>query len=304
MWTDELLRLLGYEIQHHTVSGGLPDFDWGKLQALAQLYEANGNVLPDPGSVAQEDLRVVCERIGAILGAVQAEIRAGRPAIVWHAFTSAEFDVVAGYDENSGTFYGRGSYAGCGDSYAEAPWGRMVTAAYVGGPPAAITIGERVRHFDARAAEIAALRDAVRHARSQNNADKLGGKEWVMLDGLRCYDRWVDDWRVPERKRTAGDAYCLGVYRSTHRAAAGFLREIAPDYPQAHSHLARAAGAFTAEADALDAAVPLLGWEAPEGPDPARNARLVPLLDRARDGYARAIEAVECALEAIGAPAG
>ena len=117
-----------------------------------------------------------------------------------------------------------------------------------------------------------------------------------MLDGLLCYDRWIDDWRGPQKKRTSGDSYCLGVYRSTHRAAAGFMREIAPRYPLVEAQFERAAAAFAGEADALDAAVPLLGWDAPEGPDPERNARLVPLLRQARDGYARAIDEVEAAL--------
>ena len=54
--------------------------------------------------------------------------------------------------------------------------------------------------------------------------------------------------------------------------------------------------AVAGEADALDAALPLIGWDAPEGPDPDRNARLVPLLRRARDGYACAIDEIEAAL--------
>jgi hypothetical protein len=297
MWTDALVDLLGFEIQHHKLTDSVPDFDWDQLQPLAQLYEANGNVLPPAESLEQAEQRTMCAQVNAIIEAVKSEIRAGRPAIVWHAFTFAEFDVVAGFDESIGSFYGRGSYAGAEDGYAEAPCGRMVTAAYVGGQPSAITVGERVRPFDARSAEVSTLQEAVRHARSQNNADTIGGEQWAMLDGLLCYDRWIDDWRCPERKRTSGDSYCLGVYRSTRRAAAGFLREIAPRYPEVQSQFGRAAEGFSAEADALDAAVPLLWWEAPEGPDPERNAQLVPLLSQARDGYARAIDEIESALE-------
>ena len=74
------------------------------------------------------------------------------------------------------------------------------------------------------------------------------------------------------------------------------MRELVPEYPRVQAHFERAAVAFTTEADALDAAVPLLGWDAPEGPDPERNAQLVPLLGQARDGYARAIDEIESAL--------
>ena len=61
-----------------------------------------------------------------------------------------------------------------------------------------------------------------------------------------------------------------------------------------------AAQAFVSETDALDAAVPLLGWESPEGPDPERNTRLVPLLQKAMDGYAQAIDTIESVLVQIG----
>ena len=300
MWTDALVDLLGYEMRHYKLTDGVPDFNWDQLVSLAKLYEANGNVLPETSDLEGADLRAMREGLGTIIDAVRDEIRAGRPAIVWHAFTFAEFDVVAGFDETEKVFIGRGSYAGNDDGYAQAPWGRMVTAGYVGGQPAAITIGAHVRPFKARSAEIAALQEAVRHARSQNNADKIGDKEWTMLDGLLCYQRWVDDWRSPEKTRGSGDSYCLGVYRSTHRAAAGFLREIAPRYPQAQDQMEHAAQAFVSETDALDAAVPLLGWESPEGPDPERNTRLVPLLQKAMDGYAQAIDTIESVLVQIG----
>jgi len=300
-WTDALVDLLGYEMHHYKLTDSVPDFNGDQFVSLTKLYEANGNVLPETSDLEGADLRAMREGSSAIIDAVKDEIRAGRPAIVWHAFTFAEFDVVAGFDETEKAFIGRGSYAGNEDGYAQAPWGRMVTASYVGGQPSAITIGPRLRPFDARRAEIAALQEAVRHAQSQSNADKIGGEEWAMLDGLLCYQRWIDDWRSPEKTRGSGDSYCLGVYRSTRRAAAGFLREIAPRYPQAQDQMEYAAQAFISEADALDAAVPLLGWESPEGPDPERNAHLVPLLQRARDGYAQAIDTIESVLVQIGA---
>ena len=117
----------------------------------------------------------------------------------------------------------------------------------------AILVGERTGKYDARAAEIAALQEAVAHAHSTQNVDRLGGEGWFMLYGLACYDRWIRDFAGdPPRLPTMGDRYCFGVNRSTHRAAAGFLRELAAKYPEGKEPLERAAMHLSAEADALN----------------------------------------------------
>lgn len=169
-------------------------------------------------------------------------------------------------------------------------------------PPAgALLIGRRTGRFDARKAEIAALQEAVRHARSQKNVDKLGGDTWVMLQGIACYDRWIDEFRSdPNKKRGMGDAYCYGIYRSTHGAAAGFLREIAPNYPKGAEHLKLAADSFEREVDWLRKGEKLLGWDSPEGPDAKRNAEAAEVLDHARDAYAAGIAEIAKALAAEG----
>ena len=41
-------------------------------------------------------------RLPEMLRRVKEEIHAGRPVIVWHAFTTAEFDVVCGFDDEKG----------------------------------------------------------------------------------------------------------------------------------------------------------------------------------------------------------
>ena len=51
-----------------------------------------------------------------ILARVKGEIRGGRPVLLWHAFTTAEWDVVCGFDNSQGIFYGRGSYLGLEES--------------------------------------------------------------------------------------------------------------------------------------------------------------------------------------------
>jgi hypothetical protein len=265
---QNLVKMLGYEMTY------LP------------LYRQGGD------SSQTFDLERESERV---IRHIKQEIRAGRPAIVWHAFTTAEWDVVAGFDDDTHMFFGRGSYSGV-DAYAQADQKRLITCLDICPAIGAILVGDRVTAFDARTAEIAALQEAVRHARATRGPDQVLDGEWTMLQGLLCYQRWIDDWRSPEKTRASGDSYCLGVYRSTHRAAAGFMHELASKYPQVQASFERAAAAFAEEADTLDAAVPLLGWDAPEGPDPERNARLVPLLRQARDGYARATDEIEGAL--------
>jgi hypothetical protein len=267
----ELVSLLGYQATH------IP---------LHQLSE-DGSQAVDP------------ERADQVIAQVKEEIRAGRAALVWHAFSFCEWNVVAGFDDEKHLFLGR-SPRPTGGGYAEADQRRTITCQEVCPALGVILVGEKVGELDRQSAEINALREAVRHAHSTEGQDRLEGDEWVMLHGLLCYDRWVDDWRSLEKELTLGDMYCEGVYRGTHRAAAGFLRGIAAKYSQAEHHLERAAEAFVTEADALDGAAPLIGWGAPAGPDAERNARVVPLLQRARDAYARAIDEIEGSLAVLG----
>jgi hypothetical protein len=109
----------------------------------------------------------------------------------------------------------------------------------------------------------------------------------------------VDDFRSADKKRGPGDAYCQLVYSSTHRAAGQFMREIARRHPRSTRPLLAGAREFAAEADALDEAGPLMGWQSPEQ-DASRNARLWPIMDRARGHYAAAIGCIEDALAAMG----
>jgi hypothetical protein len=259
--------------------------------ALARLFGYEVESMPLDGEGDEREAR-----LAELLARVKGEVRAGRPALLWHAFTSAEWDVVCGFDDESHEFYGRGSYMGR-DAYARAGEARTLTCLDICPALGAVFIGAKTGGFDARAAELAALREAVRHARAMQQPD---GKGWMFCEGLQCYDRWVNEFAADaSRKRGAGDAYCLGVYRSTHRAAGDFMRELALRYPEATSHFDRAAACFTAEADALDRCAPDLGWDSPEGPDAQRNARAGRLLGVARDQYALGIAAIEQALSVI-----
>jgi hypothetical protein len=256
------------------------------------------------GSEAEALVRPVEE----VVERVKAEVRAGRPVPVWHAFTTAEWDIVCGYDDTRGVFLGRGSYAGTPKAYAEAPQARMAEAVSVCPAFGAMIIGSKTGNFDARAAELAALEEAVRHAHGQRDPflDDPAARPvpWRMRQGEACYDAWIrryadDPNTVPT---TQEDRYPLGVHASTRQAAPAFLREIAPHFPEAKLSLDRAGEHLATEAETLSELMrDLLGWEANwNEPDAAKAARTVELLTRARDDYTRGIRDLERALAAIG----
>jgi len=264
MWPDGLIRLLGYD-------------------CVVSFVAENKD---DAVTLVQQ-----------LIPLVKEEISANRPVLAWHAFTAAEWDVICGFDDDTHEFLGRGSYAGMED-YARADQERMASAVDICPAFGIIRIGEKTSEFNAREAEVAALKEAVRHAREIKEEAEPG--KWVMFEGIQCYDRWINEFRDdPERKRGLGDAYCLGIYHSTHRAASGFLREIALNYPEASEYLLEAAESYSCEADVLDKCMPLLWWNSPECPDLERNAEAAVLLAQARDHYAEGIESIESGLEAI-----
>lgn len=262
MTTKDLIDLLGYEVKSLALTGE------GESRA----------------ALAAE-----------MIARAKEQIDAGRPALVWHAFTQYEWDVVCGYDEADHTFLGRGSYLGL-DELAKAPQTRTTSCDIC---PGALFVGAMIRPFDAQRAERAALEEAVRHAHAKPNAEDTGSGKWVFLEGLGCYERWAADFKSPTKTRGPGDSYCYGVYRSTHRAAAGFLTEIAVRHPSAQQHLLSAASHFAKEADVLDSGEALLSWGAPEGPDVDRNQRTAELLGAAGSEYAAGIAAIETALASM-----
>ena len=298
METQELPKLLGYEVETLSCEGG--GWERGEKNAAGRLARlAKKGVLPDEDAIADPELKELRRRLQNLIERTKDEVRKGRPVVFWNAFTTAEFDVVCGFDNEKRVLMGRGSYAGNGKTYAMAAETNAIMTALVGGCPTAILIGDKKGTFDQRQAEVAALKEAVSHAKSTNDHDKLEGGKWVLLEGLSCYDRWISDFQKPNYKRGMGDAYCYGIYRDTHRAAAAFLREIAPRYPAARAQLEQAAGHFLAEADTLKGAESLLWWRSPAGPDAARNKRAVEILKKARDEYAAGIQDIEQALAQI-----
>lgn len=266
--------------------------------ALLRLlgYGAEALLLSSPGVDVEPGVRRVVAR-------VKEEVRAGRPVIVWHAFTNYEWDVVCGFDEETKQFLGRGSYQGV-DELATAAEGRMAGGSDVR-PDMAVIVGEKTGAYNARTAELTALEDAVRHAHAPKDqflAERAGHElPWRFRRGLACYEGWISRFIAdPRRIPDAGDRYCLGIYRSTHRAAAEFLRELVPKYPEVASHFGAAAARFEAEADALDGFYQLCGgWAGWQEPDAAKAAQAAKLLKAARNEYAAGIGEIEKALGVI-----
>jgi hypothetical protein len=218
--------------------------------------------------------------------------------LLWHAFTTVEWDVVCGFNEAQAVLYGRGSYAGMDErEYATAAENRALTCLDICPALGAVFVGEKVGFFDEYEAEMAALREASRHGRAMKPEHGEDGK-WIFLEGIQCYQRWAREFREdPKRGRTAGDSYCIGIYRSTHRAASAFLRELAMKYPSASVELCRGQQAFEVEADLLDRCALFLGWDTPGEADARRNERVADLLEKASKAYATGIEAVEMAIQ-------
>ncbi len=241
----------------------------------------------------KDDIEDAKRNMAALIPKIKDSIRARRPVLLWYAFVDTAYEVVVGFDDAEGVFLGRHAFQGPDEGFARAKQTRAEEAAAICPAFGAIFIGEKVGALDARAAETAALKEAVRHA---HDATKPG---LPAHEGLATYDNWVEKFRHPDAKREAGDSYCSQIYCSTHRAAGAFLTEISPKYPRAAEDLAKAAAEFTAEADALEQAAGLVGWQSPEL-DPERNAKVWPLLARAREHYAAGIALIERALPLLG----
>lgn len=275
IWTEDLPKLLGYQVERLGLPNGGPEMDAETARVAARVKE---------------------------------EIRAGRPVVVWHAFTNAEWDVVCGFDEEKGEFIGRGSYTAGHEDWSRAKETRMAEALAICPAFGALLIGERTGELDAREAELSALEQAIRwcHAPRDPLLDSAKRKghtvPWHYREGKACYDAWIHAFRVdPNQTPGTGDRYCLGILRTTRRAAADFVREIASRYPEAQEQFLNSAEHFDAEADALDELYDGVfgGWEGWKEPDPGKATRAVGLLTRARKAYGKAIKAVERGLEAI-----
>ena len=236
--------------------------------------------------------------LAATLLRIHDEVKAGRPVLVFHAFTSAEWDVVCGFDLDKKQLIGRGSYKGDGKDYAREDEARMLTAKEICDIIGPTLIGKKTGSFDAHTAEMNALKEAVRYARS--TAQKYP------YPGIQCYNLWIDQWSKPEPRKPdwLSDGYTSGVYRSTQKAAADFLREIKPRLPEASSKLELAAKQFAIVAKALDDFHVLLF--------PKTNAKITPneatlreqskkaltLLSTARNAYNKGIDGIEEAIKA------
>lgn len=257
------------------------------LGKCIELFGYDHEEIPFAEATADVDVEKMVE-------AVRKSIDSGVPALVWNAFTPCEWNVVTGYDENEKIFFGRAPWNGRTGDYAEKPWDAARGEAGLTGLLAVIIKG-KTGALDRRQAEIAALKEAVRHANDSENADKIDSGEWVFLQGKAALKQWANDFSKPEKERGAGDSYCIDIYSSCHARAGEFLRGIAPEYPQAKDILLNSAQFFDKEAEYLEKLVPMLTWSSP-GKDAERNAKAYPLLKEALENYSKAIDILESAL--------
>lgn len=234
MWITGLVRLLGYEYKEYP------------------CFSQSGENLMDK-----------------MVAAVRAQIDAGKPTLVWHALTNAEWDVVCDYDEEYELFYGKGTSRSFESNNCE-PWNRAAKAVEFCPAFGALTIGAQAGSFDAKKAEIAALRDAVIHARTEKDKPETGG--WYSYEGIQSLRKWSEAYFKPGKERDLADGYCFMVYSSTHGSAAGFLREIAPRYAgKAEELLLEAARFMEKEAKVFSQCSPYLGMNSPWGADEERS---------------------------------
>ncbi len=230
-------------------------------------------------------------RMQAALVRIKDEIRAKRPAILVQAFTTWEWDAICGFDDATHELYGRGSYDTMRvPAYTHADELHALGATEIGGGPFLVLIGEKTGTYDAKAAEIAALRGAVEHART------AGGK---LPLGSECYDKWIARYRSPGSDPTVKglppDRYPIGILPSTRKAASQFMTELAAKHPAAKAHLELASEDFAAESEALAAAQKLRS-AIKEQPSQEQCAQMAGLLSRARAMYALAIDEIARAL--------
>ena len=251
-WTPDFIRYLGYEVADY------PCFD------------ENGNDVSDK-----------------MIEAVKKHIDSGKPALVWHAFTNAEYDVVCGYDDENKHFIGRGTYEGR-DDYKRESWDRAKTCDAC---PAfgAILIGDKVSEPDYKEAELNSIINAVKHARKNND----GSNDWA-YEGIEFYNKYAAEYAKEGKERGVADAYCYDVYSSVRRAAVKYLHGIADKYDDAiRDCLHYAAACFEREANELEKAGPYLSWSSPWGIDEERSKNVVPILLSATEHYTKGVEYLE-----------
>ncbi|MCL2576738.1 MAG: helix-turn-helix domain-containing protein [Defluviitaleaceae bacterium] len=233
------------------------------------------------------------DKTNEMIEAVKKHIDNGKPALVWHAFTTEEWDVVCGYDNDTKQFIGRGTHKGREDYHRES-WDRAKTSSVHGF--GAVLVNRKIGEFNEREAEINSLKNAIAHARKTLTE----GQQDFEYEGIEFYRKWAEDYSKTGKERSLADSYCYDTYSSVRRAAVKYLRELANKYaPDFRDNLEYAATSFEKEADELAKAKPLISWDSPWGIDEARSEQLAPILSVAAGYYEKGIEYLEKLLQQL-----
>lgn len=251
-WTHKFIRYLGYETKYY------PCFDKDGKDVTGEMIEA-----------------------------VKKSIDNGKPALVWNAFSVAEYDVVCGYDNEAKQFIGRCALKG-NDDYVREPWHRAKTcecAPSLG----AIIIGDKVSDFNSKEAEINSIINAVQHARKKSENE-----------GISFYYKWANSYSKDGKERGTADSYCYDVYSSVRKAAVVYLHNLAYNYDGVIcDSLHYSAASFEREANELEKAYPYISWESPWGIDEERSRNVAPILKSAAQHYEKGIEYLEKVLQLL-----
>jgi len=250
-WPPDFFRYLGYEVREYP------------------CVDEDGN-----------------DKTDEMIEAVKKHIDSGKPALVWHAFTPEEWDVVCGYDNEAKQFIGRGTHKGLDDYHRES-WDRAKTSNVHGF--GAILVYNKITEMDEMEAELNSLKNAVAHSRK-----KLAeGQQYFEAEGIEFYHQWAEGYTKEGRERGVADAYCYDTYLSVRKAAVKYLRELAVKYYSTRDNFEYAAASFQREVDELERARPYLSWDSPWGIDENRSKHLAPILKAAADYYEKAMEYLE-----------
>jgi len=207
-------------------------FNCGKLAEAALPYHLRG-IYTDPGFKEYEE-----GNLNRAKQAVKESIDRGIPAI----YSDEECSLIVGYEDDGEKWIVRSYWTGGGyEIVTKVPW--------------AVAIFDYPQAVDRQQVLLTSLRTAVELAYTPNHDSYAGG--------FTAYEAWIaglrEDKEIAALDKAAlsgkvhANAYCLEMLADARRAAAAYLRDIAPKYFSADetTHLLQAAAYYQQITDLL-----------------------------------------------------